>query len=326
MFNLENVKEEWISKKTLFKYINEYDIYHYYIGQFTLGKSMSSPFRRDNNPSFNIFINFNGDLSFMDYKLGSGNAITFVGFMENVSYFQAMSILNERYNVGLLDLNNNKVSSIHTKKPVITNVKVIEKAEVFIDIKVRQWELWDKEYWSQYEVSSSTLEWFNIYPIQRFWINDSRFNVDKYAYAYYFDDRVYKIYQPYLDKGKWWSNIKNKEIYQGHNQLPETGDILFVTSSLKDVAVLYEAGYSAVAPYTEHQILSDTLYQHYSERFNMIVILYDNDSAGQLHANKMVDKYGLKSLVLPDDDTKDPSDFVKKYDLNSLKEWINDKI
>jgi hypothetical protein len=51
-------------------------------------------------------------------------------------------------------------------------------------------------------------------------------------------------------------------------------------------------------------------------KWDLMVILYDNDEAGILHADKMVKKYGIKSLILPESDTKDPSDFVKKYDLS----------
>lgn len=328
MFNLKEIKEEWLNKINLLKYISSYDIYYYYIGHFDIGKPFSSPFRTDKTPSFNIYIAYDGELIHQDFKLGSGNCIRFVSIMENCGYFDALSILNERYKIGLVDLNKNKIKSNYTKTPLITNVKVYEKAEVWIDIKVRQWELHDKEYWSKYEISKATLEYFDVFPVQRFWINDARINANKHCYAYYYEPRVYKVYQPYLEvgSGKWWSNIKNKEVYQGHNQLLDAGDILFITSSLKDVMVLYECGYNAVAPHTEHQILSDGLYQQYSSNFDLVLVLYDNDSAGILHANKMVEKYNIKSLVLPDSDTKDPSDFVEKYDLETLKSWILNKI
>src|SRR5690606_36413989 len=177
------------------------------------------------------------------------------------------------------------------------------KPPTIISIKLRDWQLHDKEFWyNRYEITRSTLDYYNVYPISRFWINQYRYNADKHAYAYREDTNVYKIYQPYLstDNGKFWSNIKNKDIYQGHDQLPEKGEILFITSSKKDVMVLYECGFNAVAPHTEHQILSDELYYEYSNRFDVIIIFYDNDNAGITHANKMVDRYNIKSIILPE--------------------------
>jgi hypothetical protein len=316
-----NIKEERISKETILKYISEYDIYAYYLGIFDVGKIYSSPFRKDNTPSFGIFHGKYGDLSFNDYKLGGGDCITFVQWMEKCDYKTALHILNKRYNLGFVSFGNN---SKFTHEPTKTNIIPKLKEELWISIKKRNWEAHDKDYWSQYEISRSTLDKFNVIPISHFWLNQWYYIADKYSYAYRFDKNVYKIYQPYLKtgKGKWWSNIKDKDIYQGYNQLSYTDRYLFITSSLKDVMVLYELNYSAIAPHTEHQILTEELFDYYQQRFSEIIILYDNDEAGQLHANKMVDKYNLKSLVIPDEETKDPSDFVKKYDLNSLEQWI----
>lgn len=323
MFNIKNIKEEYLNKTNLLKYVNEYDIYAYYIGHFIVGSKMSSPFREDNNPSFAIFVGTNGDLIYNDFLIGSGNCIRFVTIMENCSYDEALSILNKRYNLQLIDFN--KVTSKYNHQPIISNKTIHTKPEIWISIKVRDWQLYDKEYWfDRYEITGSTLQYFDVYAISKFWINQHCIIADKHAYAYREDTNVYKIYQPYLttSNGKFWSNIKNKEIYQGHDQLPDRGEILLITSSKKDVMVLYECQFNSVAPHTEHQILSEELYYEYSNRFDVIIILYDNDNAGTTHANKMVDKYNLKSLVLPDSDTKDPSDFVEKYDKKTLKEWI----
>lgn len=326
--NLSNIKEEWLNRENVLKYVNPYDVYSYYLGNFNINTNMNSPFREDNSPSFGIFLGRKGDLAFNDYKLGGGDCIVFVSFMENCDYKSALSIINQRHRLGLIDYIKAK-SNIYTHKAINTDTVIQPKSDVWISIKVRNWLPHDKEYWNRrYEISGSTLMYFDVYPIDKFWINQFWYNADKYGYAYRFDTNVYKIYQPFLPsgRGKWWGNIKNKEIYQGHDQLIDNGELLFITSSLKDVMVLYEAGYSAIAPHTEHQILSEELYNHYSNRFDMIVIFYDNDSAGILHANKMVERYEVKSIILPESDTKDPSDFVEKYDLETLKLWISEKI
>jgi hypothetical protein len=326
MYNIDKYKEEWLTKQNLLKYVKEYDVYAYYLGVFDVYDVMSSPFRKDKTPSFGTFINDFGELWFNDFKIGGGDFIKFVSVMESCSYVQAMNVINERYKLGLISLTK-KIFSKYTHNPIITDITVLPKAETWISVKVRDWKDHDKEYWyNQYEITGATLSYFDVIPISKFWINEYGYNAVKNAYAYRFDTNVYKIYQPYLTKGKWWSNIKNSEVYQGSNQLPDEGQLLFITSSLKDVMVLYEAGFSAIAPHTEHQILSDGLFSHYSSKWDLMIVLYDNDEAGILHADKMVKKYGVKSLILPENDTKDPSDFVQKYDLYSLKQWIQQNI
>jgi hypothetical protein len=326
MYNINEYKDEWLTKQNLLKYVKEYDIYAYYLGPFNVYDVRSSPFRIDETPSFGTFIGNDGEIWFNDFKIGGGDCIKFVSIMEGCNYVQSLQLLNKRYNLGLISLSSstNTILSKYTHKPIITNTTILPKAETWISIKVRDWKDHDKEYWyNQYEITGATLSYFDVIPISKFWINQYGYNAAKNGYAYRFDTNVYKIYQPYLIKGKWWSNIKNSEQYQGSNQLPDEGELLFITSSLKDVMVLYEAGFSAIAPHTEHQILSEALFSHYSSKWDLVTVLYDNDEAGILHADKMVKKYGIKSLILPESDTKDPSDFVKKYDLETLKLWIH---
>ena len=324
---LDNIKFEYLTKETLLKHLDQYDIYAYYLGTFDVYNIMSSPFRADKSPSFGVF-QVDGKLIYNDFKLGGGDCIMFTMYMESCNYQQALGILNRRYKINLIEYKTQYANSKFTRPAKKYNKIVNEKEDYWINISLRHWMKRDKEYWSQYEISLATLEFYNVNPINRFWINTYTYNVDKLSYSYYYSDRVYKIYQPHktVATGKFFSNIKDKEQYQGSNQLPDKGDILFITSSLKDVMVLYEAGFWAIAPHTEHQILSERLFMHYSSKWDLVNVLYDNDEAGILHANKMVEKFGIKSIVMPDSDTKDPSDFVKKYDLNSLKQWIQQQI
>src|SRR5690606_26460777 len=239
MFNIKDIKEEDLNKKNVLKHVTQYDIYAYYLGNFDIGSKMKSPFRRDDNPSFGIIVGNQGDLIYNDYLLGSGECIGFVSRMENCTFNEALSILNKRYKLNLIDFNSNVISK-YNHKPIITNKEITNKPPTTISIKLRDWQLHDKEFWyNRYEITRSTLDYYNVYPISRFWINQYRYNADKYAYAYREDINVYKIYQPYLstDNGKFWSNIKNKDIYQGYDQLPDRGEILFITSSKKDVMV-----------------------------------------------------------------------------------------
>ena len=155
---------------------------------------------------------------------------------------------------------------------------------------------------------------FAVEPISYFWINGNRFTCKSVSYVFKFKNR-YKIYSPYEDKNKWLSNTKKTDI-QGYAQLPEKGNKLIITSSLKDVMCLYAAGYYSIAMQSEMQIPDEKLISELKNRFNTIEILYDNDfdnvnNPGQTMAKKICDLYGFNNICIPSKfGCKDPSDLV----------------
>ena len=161
-------------------------------------------------------------------------------------------------------------------------------------------------------------------------MNNNRFTCKSVSYAFKFKNR-YKIYSPYEEKNKWLSNTNKKDV-QGYNQLPNKGERLIITSSLKDVMCLYSAGYNSIAMQSEMQIPDEKLISELKQRFNTIEILYDNDfnkidNPGQVMANKICNLYGFNNICLPRTfESKDPSDLVSKEgSFNELKIILNDK-
>ena len=178
-------------------------------------------------------------------------------------------------------------------------------------------------------ISKKTLIKFAVEPISHFWVNNNRFTCKSISYAFKFKNR-YKIYSPYEEKNKWLSNT-NKTDVQGYNQLPNKGERLIITSSLKDVMCLYSAGYHAIAMQSEMQTPNEKLISELKQRFNTIEILYDNDfdkvdNPGQSMAKKICDLYGFNNICLPETfESKDPSDLVSKENsFNELKIILND--
>lgn len=329
MYNLTKVKDRYITIDDIEKEIGAYSIYAYYLGNFPIGKAINSPLSNDNTPSFNIMEHYNGALIFKDFRHGVGNFVKFVSLMEGCSYGEAFGVINHRYELGYLNAKPRHVRYNHIPKTY--NVDKAPRIKSKIEIKLREWELCDKEFWTQYEISLNTLKMFSVFPIKRFYINDTVFNSEKLSYAYYFDNNTFKIYQPHSVKAKWFSNTSAIKELQGEavmNMLLEytSNEVLFITSSLKDVMVLHELGYPAVAPMSESSIIPMEKIESWQDHFHKIVVFYDNDETGIKNSNKLCKDYNLTSLTLEEKDTKDPSDYVKKYSLKQLKEWINEKL
>lgn len=319
MFSNKDVSTEILCKQNILKHVSEYAIYNYYIPVFKIGAIGLSPLREDNNPSFGIFIGKYGDLTFNDYKLGGGDCITFVALLEGVSRYQAMRIINKIFELNLLVLRENDTAlpDRRSAKASLKNNNIKKKTKPKISIKIREWAEHDLEYFSPLDHTK-----LKLFPIKFYWIDDQLFNTNKYAYAFRYDTNVYKIYQPNLEKGKWWTNISVENQWFGHSELPDTGDLLFVCSSNKDASVLQQLGYSAIAPHTESQMFSAAQYEEYSKRFKKIVIFYDNDETGILKAEKFGKAWNLDHIFLEETDTKDPFEFIKTYSLLDLYEWL----
>jgi 5S rRNA maturation endonuclease (ribonuclease M5) len=141
-------------------------------------------------------------------------------------------------------------------------------------------------------------------------------------YAYKVDDK-FKIYRPLASKyTKWRTNLNNTNI-QGYAQLPESGDLLFITKSLKDVMCLYEMGFTAISPSSETTFIPDNVLESLHKRFKNIIILFDRDEAGVKNARKCSKEYGLDAIFVHKKfKAKDVSDAVKANGFSIVKNWL----
>tara|TARA_R100000544_G_scaffold14650_1_gene6746 strand:- start:5929 stop:6657 length:729 start_codon:yes stop_codon:yes gene_type:complete len=238
---------------------------------------------------------------------------------------EALRIIDCDFKLGLSSIAPGTQFTMGTMAYRQNNSPKYNKPKVIIKKKNRLWSADDARFWKKYFVSKKVLRSFDVEPISHLWVNGVRFTCKSITYAFKFNNR-YKIYSPYDDKNKWLSNTKKTDV-QGYNQLPNKGERLIITSSLKDVMCLSSAGYHSIAMQSEMQIPEEKLISELKERFQNIEILYDNDfdkanNPGQTMASKICDLYGFKNICIPDSfRSKDPSDLVDK--VGSLTELKN---
>ena len=296
--------------------ITEYDIFMYYIPSFKeLRKKFKSELRDDNSPTVYITM-YNGKLLYKDFGNSDHtfDCFNYVKYKYGCSFIDALRIIDCDFNLGLSSQKSEIEFTMGYMAYRQKYTPKITRTEIIIKKKKRLWTKEDAKFWKKYLVSKKILIKFAVEPISHFWINNNRFTCKSISYAFKFKNR-YKIYSPYEEKNKWLSNT-NKTDVQGYNQLPNKGERLIITSSLKDVMCLYAAGYYAIAMQSEMQIPSEKLISELKQRFNTIEILYDNDfdktnNPGQKMAKKICDLYGFKNICLPKKfRSKDPSDLV----------------
>ena len=306
-----------MSLRDLLEKVSDYDIYSYYLGSFKPGKLMNSPLRPDDKiPSFAIFPSKTGDLLFKDHGTGeSGNALKFMKLYRQLD-------TREEIERELLKI----VKCVNPTQTVRKAVRVAENASTTLIGIVRQpFTEVDKQYWKQFHISTDTLRLFNVFSIKYFLCNNivrGVYKEDNPMYAYKVDDK-FKIYRPLASKyTKWRTNLNNTNI-QGYAQLPEKGNLLIITKSLKDIMCLYEMGFTAISPSSETTFLPDNVLKSLHKRFKNIVILYDRDAAGVKNARQYSKQYGLDAIFIHKKfKAKDVSDAVKANGFVVVKEWL----
>ena len=307
-------KKEPLTIEYILSKVSEYDIYASYIGQFKPGLIYNSPFRKDTNPSFGVFLSKRtGKLLFKDHGSGvCGDVIKFVREYTGISnYNEVLQEIVKRLKI--------------TNKTVLKSTKPIESKETVIGIVRQAFTEIDEQYWGSYHISMPTLEKYNVHSIKYYLCNGIVKGIYKdenpmYAYKVY---NNFKIYRPLGDKFTKWRNNLTEFDVQGYAQLPKKGNLLIITKSLKDVMVLHEMGYNAVSPSSESTFIPDVVLNDLKKRFKNILLCFDRDIPGVQNMRKVSLKTGLNGfLVHKSFKAKDISDAVKTNGFESVHDWL----
>jgi hypothetical protein len=252
----------------------------------------------------------------------TGNVIQFVSELFNINYDDALQKV-----IKDIDLNNIKI----TEEGLYIQ-QLYSKLKTIISVQKKYFTEKDDEYWEQYFISREILKKYNVYPIHTFWVNDIPSNLfytkKQPIYAYQVFDK-FQIYSPYASrKNKFRTNTTIYDIH-GLEQLPKYGKLLIITKSKKDVMVFDRLGYNSIAPVGENTPIPDTIMQNLKDRFNRIIIFYDNDLPGMKGAKKLAEQYSLEMFYLPINynlmfKIKDISDFIKQFRITRTKEILKE--
>lgn len=305
-----DVTLDWILSK-----VTEYDIYTAYIGNFKIGMIYNSPLRKDKTPSFGCFYSKKTrQLLFKDHGTGEcGNIIKFVSLYTGLTNYS--DILNDIVNK-LKITNNTQLDS---------SKQYIPSTETVIGVVRQDFTDTDINYWKQFNISVETLKKFGVSSIKYYLCNGIVKSIYKeenpmYAYKVY---NHFKIYKPLADKyTKWRNNLTEYDI-QGFKQLPQKGDILIITKSMKDVMCLAEMGIPSISPSSESTFIPDKVLEQLKKRFKRIIILFDRDEAGVKYLRKMSLKTGLEGMLVHKKfKAKDISDAIKANGFEKVKNWL----
>ena len=322
-----------LTKESILNYVSEWNIFKQYISNLCEPDvSFVSELRIETNASCRVSI-FNGRYRYKDFgDIQRGNdCFGYVQRKFNESYHDALVRIVTDFNLyNNIDLHGGPT---HNGRPLPLSINgrvsnTIKKPTI-INIVERNWQILDKMYWSdRYGITQQYLDKVNVKPIKQFTIINEKspngFIIDSDLHSYsleYYKNGVFrrKIYQPFNYRIKWLSNVDNT-IVQGIKLLPgQGGDILFITSSLKDAgAITCNTGIPAIAPNNETSFIPEKVYRKLRSKWRNIILWLDNDylkidNPGLTFSKQISKQYGLPYILTPDGSGKDPSDFVYTF-------------
>jgi len=279
-----------INKEYVLKHVSEEEIYQRYFKlEVSFKGKFCSPLRDDKNPTCNFFRHQRTKEIYIKDHAGHfvGNCFDALMVFYGCTFKQSLMIVANDF--GLVNMNVER-------EPV--PIELRERAKSNIKFSIRAWRDSDDEFWQKYGITHQLLKYFKVYPVQVLMLNDNMhytYHAANPAYAYVFGKEDIKIYFP---KRKEKRFICNTSKLQGYNQLPEKGEMVIITKSMKDVMVLFNLGIPAVAPQSETQMVTEEEYEDLSQRFEKIYSFYDFDLTGIRTANKMKKFYGIPTIFL----------------------------
>lgn len=323
----------FISKEEILRRITQEEIFKMVLGYLPREHSyVFSPFRQDNMPDC-YFEWYKDNLYFIDWaepiqKRRHRDCFNMVQDSFGVSFYKSLEIVNDHFKLNLLAGHHDDSDYVIGQRKKVEEQKKKIKSPKSMPFKARMFNAQgDRDFWQPYEITRSDLIKDEVFPIIWYKVFSKRLkshvvirpNTRSYLIGN-FNPRV-KIYTPdKKGKGKWATNCTQNDIW-GYDDLPLFGKQLVISKSYKDYRVLKNQGTTVIAFQNEGMLPSQEILESLIERFEEIIVLFDNDRAGIEAAKKLVEtinevqpgkaRFIYLNTSLLRHRISDPSDYIK---------------
>lgn len=368
-----NINSSKLTKQLILSKVSQVTIFSTYLNlsdklvQYCIdtGELICSPIRDDIHPTCGFRYDSKGKLKFRDFAgYFWGDCFDVVALIMGGIYNKQYDISNREDFVKVLrhitftfkDIFYGQEKDINLINEINTGIVAIKHKKPNIELVVRDWNEYDKEYWGRFGVPLQFLNINFIYPVEQYYINRKINPEPKYfyrtndpCYGYCLgQDRsgIYniKLYFPNRDKAVT-RFITNCNHLEGIYNLDKTDyDIIVITKSTKDRVSLGAAILRITSLYggVDKKVgVINIPHETYKLRQNefdwlkgklsdggKIVSLMDNDTTGKHEAIWLRNNYQIIPLLIPNAYcAKDFAELVSKHRfdevVNLIKQTIN---
>lgn len=357
-----NINSTKLTKQLILSKVSQVTIFSTYLNlsdklvQYCIdtGELICSPIRDDIHPTCGFRYDNKGKLKFKDFAgYFWGDCFDVVAYVMSIIYKKSYDVSDKKDFIKILrhitftfkDIFYGQEKDINLVNEINTAIGAIKHQKQIIELVVRTWNEYDKEYWNKIGVPLQFLNVNFIYPVEQYYINRKInpepkyfYNINDPCYGYCLGkDRsgIYniKLYFPNREKSVT-RFITNCNHLEGIYNLDKTNyDIIVITKSTKDrlslgatlirLSSLYgELNKSCIGvinvPHETYRLRQNE-YDWLSGKLNKdgkIVSLMDNDITGKCEAIWLRDNYNIIPLLIP-----------KEYNAKDFAELIyNNKI
>lgn len=322
--------EPKLSKELILSRFSEEQLMEYYLSIPVKKGLFRSPLREDKRPTCSFFRNNKGTLMFKDFATGQClDVFSIVQQTFRCNYFEALRIIANDFGIiqsKTLQKNPGKIN----ENPIKIEDKEISK----IQVEIQDFTELELKWWAKYGITPEILKKFNVYSCKHIFLNGNLLAKSQqhcpifgYYGKKYHGIELWRCYFPQRTSYRFITNWPSKKI-QGYDQLPKKGKLLVITKSLKDTMCLYSCGITAIAPNSENLFISDNMLEELKSRFEIIVVLYDNDRPGLYNMAKIRRMHPelIYTYIPKEYGSKDFSDFYKAHkrakSLELIKKFI----
>ena len=325
-----NKKVHLVSESILDK-ISEYDIFRFYMPNksWNLNQITYSPFRQENNPSF-IIGDKKGYISFIDFADTSkrGDCFKFVTELFNISYYDALVMIDKDFGLGIKDgvstKSYEKITSQYKQPEMVKRTSLIQ-------VSVKKFSIRELEYWNQYHQSIDDLRANNVYSVNKVYLNKQLFYTkeDDLVFGYLYDDH-WKIYRPFGDKkNKWVPNNVPITTMDGLNDVKHCR-IAFINKSKKDHMVMKKIyPYSCAVQNEGIACFSPENVDYLKANSDVQILSFDSDVTGVQNSQQITKLFDFEYLNVPriylSEGIKDWADLAKTHGLNVIEDYLTEK-
>lgn len=285
----------------------------YYLSTKIGSTLILSPFRKDENPTCGFYYSKRGRLYLHDFATST--------------HYDCIEVVKCKYGISFREA----VDRIYRDRSQLKySGGILKREDKFYEFLLGDMATF--AYFHKFGISTETLIRYKVYPVKTVYLNEemiAKTTKDNPIFAYIFKSGNTKFYRPLTkEKSKKWAGNSNATDIFGIDQLPRKGKLLLITSSGKDVMVLSELGYNAIAFNGEGYGAGkgdspvDAIIADMKRRFEHVVFYMNNDKAGEAFNKTLSFKFRCKSIQNPINTPKDISDFVHSKSIYNGKRVI----
>ena len=286
-----------------------------------------SVIRQDHKPTCAFFKDKRGTLYYKDF---GGPSFDFIGAVMHIyacTYPQALRIVANDFGI----INSQKLEKNVAK--IEYSGKILKETEkATIQVEVQDFTEKELAWWATFGISLMTLNKFKVFSIRSVFLNGTYFSSSTEAspiYGYYggnsaLGDELWRLYMPTKRNYRFMSNWEGTH-WQGMKQLPKDGNHCILSKSMKDLMVLFEFGFIAIAPTSENILITEGRFNRLQSKYSNIIVFFDNDLAGVKGAHKYKKNYpNSRCVFIKRKYSKDISDLHKKLSRTQFWEVVKE--